>query len=86
MGEIIGDMKNIHEMAKDYVETNHSPSSTSDFQAAMNIAVAKSYVAGAKYVLAVMENLIDNFRYPEVAHMTDKVEETIMYLKGELTK
>ena len=79
-------MKNIHEMSKEYVETNHSPSSTSDLQAAMNIAVAKSYTAGANYVLSVMEDLIDNFRYPEVAHMTDKVEETILRLKGELTE
>lgn len=79
-------MKNIHEMAKEYVETNHSPSSTSDFQAAMNIAVAKAYVAGAEYTIKVLEDLLEHFRYPEVAHMTDKVEETILRLKGELTE
>lgn len=33
----------------EYVETNHSPSDTSDCQAAMNIAVAKAFMAGAEW-------------------------------------
>lgn len=35
--------------ALEYVETHHSPSDTSDCQAAMNIAVVKAFMAGAKW-------------------------------------
>lgn len=35
--------------ASDYIKENHSPSDVSDFQAAMNVAVLKAYMAGAKW-------------------------------------
>ena len=45
-------MKREEEYCKEavrYVEENHSPSDTSDCQAAMNIAVVKAFIAGAKW-------------------------------------
>lgn len=48
-------MKNIHEMASDYVGTYSIPSSTDDFKAVMDIAVTNGYLAGANYVLEVIE-------------------------------
>lgn len=38
-----------YKRALEYVETHHSPSGTSDCQAAMNIAVVKAFMAGAKW-------------------------------------
>lgn len=37
------------QQAFEYVRKNHSPSEVSDFQAAMNIAVMKAFVAGAQW-------------------------------------
>ena len=39
-------MSKAEKYAVKYVRENHSPSDVSDFQAAMNIAVMKAYVAG----------------------------------------
>lgn len=44
------------QQAFEYVRKNHSPSELSDFQAAMNIAVMKAFVAGAQWA---DETLID---------------------------
>lgn len=37
------------QQAFEYVRKNHSPSEVSDFQAAMNIAVMKAFIAGAQW-------------------------------------
>ena len=37
----------VNAKAAEYVRTHHSPSSVSDFQAAMNIAVTKTYIHAA---------------------------------------
>lgn len=70
-------MKNIHEMASDYVGTYSIPSSTGDFKAVMDIAVTNGYLAGANYVLEVMEKLLDDGRYP------DEVKKAIQQLKQD---
>lgn len=44
------------QQAFEYVRKNHSPSEVSDFQAAMNIAVMKAFIAGAQWA---DEKLID---------------------------
>ena len=56
-------MKNIHEMASNYVGTYSIPSSTGDFKAVIDIAVTNSYVAGANYVLEVMKKWLDDGRH-----------------------
>ena len=73
-------MKNIHEMASDYVGTYSIPSSTGDFKAVMDIAVTNGYLAGANYVLEVMEKLLDDARYP------DEVKKAIQQLKQDPTQ
>lgn len=37
------------QQAFEYVRKSHSPSEVSDFQAAMNIAVMKAFIAGAQW-------------------------------------
>ena len=51
------------EEALQYLKENHSPSEVSDFQTAMNIAVAKAYDKGVKYGL---ENRGQTFTKKEV--------------------
>lgn len=41
--------KQIISKASTYVKDTHSPSHVSDFQAAMNIAAGKAFIAGAKW-------------------------------------
>ena len=41
--------KQITAKASAYVKDTHSPSHVSDFQAAMNIAAGKAFIAGAKW-------------------------------------
>ena len=45
-----------NERAAAYLERTHSPSSVSDFQAAMNIAVLKAFVAGYEEVVNKLKN------------------------------
>ena len=49
-------MSRAEKHAVDYLTEHHSPSDVSDFQAAMNIAVLKAYVAG--YREAEKENAL----------------------------
>lgn len=79
-------MKNIYEAAKDYVESNHSPSEAGDFQAAMNVAVAKGYVAGASYVLDEFDGILLRLRRGHTLGVIGDIDETIQKLRGALTE
>lgn len=79
-------MKNIYEAANDYVHTNHSPSEVGDFQTAMNVAVAKGYVAGAGYVLDVFEDMLNRFRRNGPTGAVGDIDEAIQRLRGVLTE
>lgn len=54
---IDSDLITIDRMAYNYVRENHSPSKSSDFQAAMNIAALKAYSKGANDILAMFEEV-----------------------------
>lgn len=41
--------KQIHNQSIKYTKETHSPSSASEFQAAMNISVIKAFTAGAQW-------------------------------------
>lgn len=46
----------IHAAAADYVLKNHSDADN-DFQNAINIAVTKAFIAGAKYIIDDIDNI-----------------------------
>lgn len=63
----------IHNQSIKYIKETHSPSSASEFQAAMNIAVVKAFTAGAQWadktiLQEVLKWLNENFYNVHVLH------------------
>lgn len=63
-------------VAMHYLEENHSPSEMSDFQAAMNIAVAKAYNAGMENQMYLLKQ--DSFN-SEVVRVGDTTATTVVW-------